>query len=415
MAAEKTFTCEHCKTPGIVTTHGGRQKYHKACYAEAQRTGRKKIACRTCGKAIESRGTKTATCQLCERSARSLGAATGQSLDVQLLELLKRGEHTPRTLAEKTRATPGQVLDRLLELQTHGHNVHNFGELWSLEKKPASGGAHVPVLTSDKEGWFKIGAVSDTHLCSKQERLDELKDFYRVMDGNGISTVLHSGNYIDGEAPFNKYELLVRGMDAQLEYAGEHYPQHKGIDTYLISGDDHEGWYCQREGVDIGRYAEDVMRRNGRTDWHNLGYMEAFIPLRHLLTGAQSMYHVIHPGGGSSYATSYTVQKLVEGYEGGEKPAIAQVGHYHKSGYLHTRNVHTIQPGCFQDQTIFARKKKLTFTIGGWILMFRQHPDTGAIEDFVSYFKPYFNRGYYVNNRWSLSGDITKVPRIASL
>lgn len=79
----------------------------------------------------------------------------------------------------------------------------------------------MPTLVSDADGWFKVCVVSDTHLCSKQERLAELKDFYRVLEANGIQTVLHSGNYIDGEAPFNKYELLVRGMDAQLQYLGE--------------------------------------------------------------------------------------------------------------------------------------------------------------------------------------------------
>lgn len=149
----------------------------------------------------------------------------------------------------------------------------------------------------------------------------------------------------------------------------------------------------------------------GRTDWQNLGYVEAFIPLQHAATGKPSMYHVIHPGGGSAYATSYTVQKLVESYEGGSKPAIAQVGH-HKAEYLHTRNVHTVQAGCFQDQTIFARKKRLIFTIGGWIVAFRQNPDTGAVEEFVSYFKNYFDRGYYENQRWSLSGPVTKVARL---
>jgi hypothetical protein len=225
--------------------------------------------------------------------------------------------------------------------------------------------------------------------------------------------VLHTGNYIDGEARFNKYELKVHGMDAQLAYMAEHYPRHEGMDTRLISGDDHEGWYGQREGVDIGRYMESVMRRAGRTDLTHLGYMEAFIPLVHGTTGKTSQIHVMHPGGGSAYATSYTVQKAVEAYEGGEKPAILLMGHYHKAEHLETRNVHCFQTGCFQDQTIFARKKRLVFTIGGWILMFRQNPETGAVEEVVSYFKQYFNTGYYTNNRWSLSGPVSQVPRLA--
>lgn len=409
------FTCQHCHQPG--TGDRASRKFHKQCYYDSMRVGRKTVACRLCPAQIHPRNSKHGVCQNCERASRRVPVTPKEtkSLDEQIVALLKHGEQTPQSIADKTGASPGQVLDTLIELQTHGHrNLFHFGDLWSLERKPIPGGVQVPTLKSDADGWYKIGVVSDTHLCSKQERLAELRDFYRILEANGVQTVLHSGNYIDGEASFNKHELIVHGMDAQLEYLGTHYPTYPGVTTYAVSGDDHEGWLAQREGVDIGRYAEDVMRRGGRADWKNLGYMEAFLPLEHAVSGKRSMYHVIHPGGGSSYAVSYTSQKLVEAYEGGSKPAIAQIGHFHKAEYLHTRNVHCVQAGCFLDQTIFARKKRLTFTIGGWILQFRQNEDTGAIEEFVTYFKSYYDRGYYTNNRWSLSGPVSHVPRLAA-
>jgi hypothetical protein len=405
----KTFICEHCHKPGQQNREGT-LKFHRKCYHESLRTGRATIACTGCKKPVIRKDNKNGRCATCDRLHRT--GLLGKPLDVQLLELLKKDEQTPRTLAEITTATPGQVLDKLLELQHHGHNVHNFGELWSLEKVPQTGGIIVPALESDKDGWYAIGFVSDTHLCSVHERLDVLNDLYNIFEANGITRVMHSGNYIDGEARFNRFELLVHGMDRQLQYLGEHYPQRKGIETWAVSGDDHEGWYCQREGVDIGRYAEDVMRRGGRTDWKNLGYMEAFVPLTHKETGKTSRYHVMHPGGGTAYATSYTVQKIVEGYEGGEKPAVLQAGHYHKIEFINIRNVWCLQPGCVMDQTVFARKKKITFSVGGGIIYLRQNPETGAIEEAVPFIKHYFNRGYYENNRWSLSGPITKVPRL---
>lgn len=414
----KAFTCEHCGKPGTAHPRTVNPKFHRACYAEHLKT-ESTVPCTRCQKPkpkTSQSKSKTGLCRDCEIDTRLLrqGNLDTRPIDEQLVELLKRSEHSPRDLANKLNVSPGQVLDTLIGLQARGINLHNFGELWSFERKPVPGGAQVPTLVSDNDGWYKIGVVSDTHLCSKQERLAELKDFYQILEANGIETVLHSGNYIDGEAPFNRYELHVRGMDAQLQYLGEQYPTYPGVTTFAVSGDDHEGWYSQREGVDIGRYAEDVMRRGGRTDWSNLGYMEAFIPLEHAVSGKHAMYHVIHPGGGSAYAVSYTAQKLVESYEGGSKPAIAQIGHYHKAEYLQTRNVHAIQAASFQDQTIFMRKKRLISTIGGWILQFRQNPETGAIEEFVSYFKNYFDRGYYQNNRWSLSGSVTQVPRIAA-
>lgn len=92
--------------------------------------------------------------------------------------------------------------------------------------------------------------------------------------------------------------------------------------------------------------------------------------------------------------------------------AIALIGHYHKAEHLESRNVHAFQTGCTQDQTVFMRKKKLVAMIGGWIIMARQNPETGAIEEIVSYFKAYYNRGYYTNQRWSLAGPVTQVPRL---
>jgi len=340
--------------------------------------------------------------------------SANRPLEADILKVLKAGQQTPEHLADTLRTSAGDVLDALHLLKATGRNVYQFGNSWSVEQSPETGGTFSEVLVSDSDGWHKFGAMGDTHLGSKQERLAELHDMYRIYEANGVSTVLHTGNYIDGESRFNKHELHVHGMDAQLEYMGTHYPQIPGIRTLMVSGDDHEGWFAQREGVDIGFYMQKVMERNGRTDLSNLGYMESFIPLQHAQTGVRSMVHVIHPGGGSAYAISYTTQKQIESYEGGEKPAVALIGHYHKAEHLELRNVHAFQTGCFQDQTIFMRKKKLIAMIGGWLLLFRQNPDTGAVEEVVSYFKAYYNRGYYINQRWSLSGPVTQVPRIVT-
>jgi hypothetical protein len=368
---------------------------------------------------VGRRGGFNKYCSLdCGRFMRAEGLRkpkiAGKPIDETILSLLKHGEQTPNALALRTGATPGQVLDTLLSLKNSGKNLYVFGDRWTLEREPKTGGTFAECLVSDNDGWHKFGAIGDTHLCSKQERLEELHDIYRIFEANGIRNVLHTGNYIDGEARFNKHELKVHGLDAQLAYMGEHYPENKGIRTLMVSGDDHEGWYGQREGIDIGFTMQSVMERGGRRDLINLGYMECFIPLKHAKTGVTSMVHVVHPGGGSAYAISYTMQKQIEAYEGGEKPTIVLAGHYHKSDHLYIRNVHGFQTGCFQDQTIFMRKKKLSAAIGGWVLFVRQNPETGAVEDVVSYWKGYYNRGYYVNQRWSLSGPVTKVPRIAA-
>lgn len=375
--------------------------------------------CSDCGKSCHKNrhGNGSGRCRKCydEQILKPSTVRAKVPFEDRVLAYIKRsvthGGATVPYIAEQLETTSSCVLSVLKELKASGKNLYQFNDKWSLEHVP-EGGTWKKPLVSDKDGWHIFGAMGDTHLCSKQERLAELHDLYRIYAANNIKTVLHAGNYIDGEARFNKFELKVHGMDAQLAYMGEHYPQHEGIETLMVSGDDHEGWYSQREGVDIGYYMQTVMERGGRTDIKNLGYMECYIPLTHKSSGKKSMLHVMHPGGGSAYATSYTVQKIVEGYEGGEKPAILLAGHYHKAEHLETRNVHCFQTGCFQDQTVFARKKRLTFTIGGWIIMARQNPETGAVEEVVSYFKSYFNKGYYINGRWSLSGPVAQIPRL---
>ena len=337
--------------------------------------------------------------------------AAGRPAEDTLLAELRRGPKTLEALAATSQRTAGQTLDALLGLQAKGANLHQFGAQWSIERAPQVGAGIITPYVSRPNGRYRFGWLGDTHLCSKYERLDVLRDLYRRFADADIDRIFHAGNWIDGEARFNKFDLHTHGMDAQIRYLRDEYPiAPKGLTTYTIAGDDHEGWYCQREGVDIGKYAEAELRAGGRTDWANLGYMEAFVPLQHAQTGATSQLHLVHPGGGSAYATSYTVQKLVESYGGGNKPAVLLAGHYHKLEYLCTRNVHCIQTGCTQDQTPFARKKRLQYALGGGICELEQDAQSGAIVGCTVTVWNYFDAGFYTSNRFSLSGGINLPP-----
>jgi len=203
------------------------------------------------------------------------------------------------------------------------------------------------IYTSRPDDTYMFGVVSDTHLGSKYERLDVLNDLYDKFAAAKVDRVYHAGNWIEGESSFNRHELLVHGLDPQLCYMAKNYPVRDGLVTYAVSGDDHEGWFAQREGIDVGNYAEHIMRAAGRTDWINLGYMEAHVRLQNARTRAESVMAVVHPGGGSAYAVSYTVQKIIESLDGGEKPAVGIYGHYHKLMAMNIRNVWVLQSGCF--------------------------------------------------------------------
>ena len=277
-------------------------------------------------------------------------------------------------------------------------------------RPPAFSTGELPVYTSRADGSYVFGACSDNHLGSKYARLDVLHELYDIYAREKVDRVFNAGNWIDGEASFNQHDLLIHGMDAQLRYLAENYPQRPRIHTYAVSGDDHEGWYAQKFGVDIGRRAEQTMREAKRRDWHDLGFMESHIRLRHAKSGKEAILAVVHPGGGSAYALSYSIQKIIEALDGGEKPQVGLYGHYHKLWAGNIRNVWCVQTGTTEDQTPFMRKKKLAAHVGGCIVELKQDAETGAITRCKVEMLRWFNAGFY-NNRWNHADNINQAAR----
>lgn len=334
--------------------------------------------------------------------------------DLAVIERMLGPGATAEQMAERAGVPVDAAHAELARLHALGLNIVRHGDVFTVEKAPPVG--HVGDrhrFTTDKNNRIRFGISCDKHYGSKYAREDVTEALYQWFADEGIEHVLDGGNYIDGEAPFNRYDIKVHGLDAQCKYLAESLPQHSGITTYAVSGDDHEGWYAKREGVDIGRYTESVFREQRREDWVNLGYMEAYFDIVNANSGAVARGLLMHPGGGSSYAISYALQKIVEALEGGEKPAFIVAAHYHKMAVFQLRNIWGILPGCAQDQTPFARKKKLDFHIGGMIAEFQQDPETGALIECMPRMRRWFNRGYY-NERWSPHGIPTLPARVVN-
>jgi len=265
-------------------------------------------------------------------------------------------------------------------------------------------------LTSDKDDCFTFGAAGDLHAASKYCRWDVREALYRYFIEQGASCNIDSGNWIDGESHFNKYDLEAVGFDNQCLALARDHP--RGLPTYAVWGDDHEGWYVQREGVNVGRHAEHIMREEGH-DWTNLGYMEAHVLLKNRRSGEVAVLSVNHPGGGSAYAVSYKAQKIVESMEGGEKPAVLLIGHYHKLFSFLIRNVWCVGTGCQQDQTPFLRKNNIEAHVGGALIKLKQNPNDGSIISMNAELIRFFNRGYPIGGRWSRHGPVSKLARKA--
>lgn len=310
----------------------------------------------------------------------------------------------------------GEVLDLVEELKSEGVNIVREGESFTIAKNFAASWTKGDALEifSRKDNTFLFGACGDNHVGSKYHREDVFHDLYRRYTENDVQAVFNTGNWIDGEARFNTYDIVAHGIDSQVRLLAELHPKVK-FPTYAVWGDDHEGWYAQKDGIDVGRYTESIMREEGH-NWHDLGFMEAHVKLTNSNSGKSSILSVVHPGGGSSYAVSYRPQKIIESLEGGEKPAVLLLGHYHKLDAGITRNVFYAQTGCGMDQSPFMRKKSIEAHVGGTQIALEQDPETGAITGFTPSLWRYFNRAYYfkegkANDRWSKHKAVKPVPR----
>lgn len=312
-----------------------------------------------------------------------------------LIRKLRNGWRNIHNLSADLRC-PVEVLETIIgHLQESGYIVQQDRHRFRIERSPEPAGKcwtdKAPLL---RDGWRKIGIVSDSHMCSKFCRLDVLEAAYDHFKEERITDVYHAGNLVDGECPFNRYDLLAHGVTDQALYTLDHYPQRSGITTHFITGECHEGWWGKREGIDFGRYLSLEAADRGRKDLHYLGFLEADVSLPGP-EGTGSMMRVFHPGGGSAYAISYKPQKIVESLQGGEKPAVMIVGHYHKlAGAMNIRNVWVILAGCTMDQNAFMRKQQIEAHIGFLVLEMQQDAK-GAIRRIRLEETNYFDRGYH--------------------
>jgi biotin operon repressor len=341
-------------------------------------------------------------------------ARTPDALRALVHAALKNAHRSVDDLAKTLSAPADAVLDAIESLKADGVKVERGdGSMFTIAAHaPEAGYVKGPAveILSRQDNTFVLGAMGDLHAGSRYCRWDARADLVARCEARGAQAIIDTGNWIDGEASFNRYDLEAVGLAAQCKLLAERHPKTK-LPIYAVAGDDHEGWYEGREGIDVGWYAEKTMREAGH-DWTDLGYMESHVRLVNANSGKSAIAAVVHPGGGSAYALSYRPQKIIESYEGGEKPAVVFFGHYHKLDAGNIRNVWYGQTACCQDQTPFMRKKSIEAHVGGLIATLEQDPRTGAIVGFDAGMIRYFNRAYYdAGRRWSRHGDVGQPPR----
>lgn len=306
-------------------------------------------------------------------------SAEEQSSALSLLTYLKK-PCTISELSEKFDKSIGTIEKWLESLSEEGYHIANYDNRYQIVTHATPSESKVNHTTTRTHR--KIAIISDTHLCSTCQQLTHLNHFYDLCVSEGITDVYHAGDLLAGVGVYSGQdeEIFCHTQNRQIDYAVENYPYRKGITTHIIAGN-HDLVFLKRRGGDpLVRIALE------RDDINYLGAYSAWIKLAENC----SMY-LLHPDGGAAYSDSYKLQKLIESFEGGRKPNIAVMGHFHRRCEISSRNVYGLLGACFESQTAFLRRKGIQPRVGGNILEINFNQD-GSIQrfraEFVNYLVP---------------------------
>lgn len=259
------------------------------------------------------------------------------------------------------------------DLKDEGFDIEEINGLYSIRKVPVEQNTvHSFKL---KDGWHKIGVVSDTHLNSKHQQLTHLNFIYDTFESEGVECVFNCGDICAGIGMYkgHEYEVFNIGADAQVEYAIKNYPRRNGIKTKAISGN-HDLSFYTKSGIDIIKKLAAE-----RDDIEYLGQYGAYIEI------ADGVFiYLLHPDSGQAYAISYRPQRIASGFNTENKPDIMLIGHFHQSEYIYERDIHIVQCGSFEGQTPYLKRKGIMPKVGGWVIEFKV--DGGFITRFKQEF-----------------------------
>lgn len=211
---------------------------------------------------------------------------------------------------------------------------------------------------------LRFGLIGDRHYGNTCCDIPAIAAYYAEVAKMGITEVLDAGDMLDGHKVYRgqEFELQDVGIDKQSKRFADTSPAHSGITTHFITGN-HDASFTRSVGVSVGDKLAQL-----RSDHKFLGADTASIELTNK-SGTKIKVALIHPDGGSSYAISYKPQKIVEQLEGGTKPDILGIGHFHKADFIPSyRNVAVLQTGTFERQTPFMARNGLAAHVGGWII-----------------------------------------------
>lgn len=275
-----------------------------------------------------------------------------------------KNDGSPKTLFEITEGdddTTEEDLKILKQIQKAGYSPNEIKQFIDGLHRKAS---HTTTTYKIGKNHVRIGVSGDYHLGNKEYDPEFMKFYVRETKKQKVDFHINGGDIFDGwyqNRPSSLFEQNAIGFDQQMKLAVQELSQLEAP-IYLITGNHSYNTFVRGAGVEAGPVLEDKLERVG-VEAHYLGNAEGDLELK-----CGTNIKILHPDGGTAYALSYRPQKIIESLQGGEKPAVLFIAHYHKIEYLFYRNVHAFQTGTFCGQTKFMRGKSIPAHKGFWII-----------------------------------------------
>lgn len=203
-----------------------------------------------------------------------------------------------------------------------------------------------------------IGFCTDTHIGESSFSDALWIAFLEECKTQGVDMIFHAGDVHEGMSnrPDQVYHLTDLGVSAQMDHA-ERLFRMTNIPIKAIDGN-HDRWGIKSNGLFMVK--DLAARMPDHVEFLGCDSGEVVI------NGTRWM--LWHGEDGSSYATSYRIQKLIEAFTGGDKPNVLLCGHTHKQGFFFERNVHAVSGGALSYQSAWMKSTKKQCHTGFWII-----------------------------------------------
>ena len=205
---------------------------------------------------------------------------------------------------------------------------------------------------------IKVGFCTDTHIGDESFSDYLWEGFIRECEAEQVDIILHAGDLLEGMSnrPDQIYHLTDIGFSKQMDHAEDILSQ-TSIPIKIIDGN-HDRWGMKAGGILAVR---DIANRLEHVEF--MGHDTGDIVIN------DTVWRLWHGEDGSSYATSYRVQKLIEAFTGGDKPHVLLCGHTHKQGYFFERNIHAVSGGALSYQSHWMKSTRKACHTGFWIIV----------------------------------------------